>query len=85
MLKACVHAVDKLGISSGQVAYLSAPSTARFEYLTNQVLFGHSLHTAYGQASGTYRQLVLDFSKLLVSFLYPLSTLPMTNTKLIKD
>jgi hypothetical protein len=85
MLKHCVKNVAKGGKSFGKVRDLYAQSTAGPKYLTSQVFFRHSFYKFYKQAGSCYKQSDLRaFSQLSIN-LYPFSTIPMTNTNLIKD
>jgi hypothetical protein len=83
MLKAWYKYVHKLSTSYVQVWNLCAVSTVR---LADQ-LFGHGLyvadHTAYAQLGRLFTQPKTRFFNLLDPILCSVSTVPITNTKLI--
>jgi len=77
--------VDKLSTSLVQVSGLCALSTARcFVVSVRDYLYGLK-RTAYEHQTSHYAQPKMSIFNLLLSNFYPLSTMPITNTKLIKD
>jgi hypothetical protein len=85
MHKYCVKAVDWAGKNLGKVLVLCAQSTGLLKYLTSQAFFGHSLFAVYTQARSFFKQAFCQVFNLWLAGLCPVSTLPMTNTNLIKD
>jgi hypothetical protein len=82
MLKSVHKTMDKLGKSFVQVLDLCALSTGR---LFNGLRFGFLYrfnNTAPAQETTGFAQPVMPVFNLLVFYLYPFSTVPITNTKL---
>ncbi len=85
MLKTCVKAWEKVVQNAGKVFVFYTPSTVYLKYLTSQAFFKHNLLAAFKQTRPIYRHPKLPLFNLLINYLYPLYTTPMTNTSLIKD
>ncbi len=85
MLKACASIVEKSGKSLGKVWRLCASSTGGPKYLTSQVFFVPKFYKFFEQDMGTFEQPGSSIFNLLGTNLYPLSTLPIDTTKLIKE
>ncbi len=58
--------------------------TDAVKYLTSQVFFIHSFHTAFGQFNKRCKQAFWGKYNLLLSYLYTLSTPPTITTNLYK-
>jgi hypothetical protein len=79
----CVQALDKLSKSFVQVWSLCAVSTGRFLLSVFGTVLYHQDSPGYSHISGSFAQPKNSVFNLLCASLYPFSTGPITNTKLI--
>jgi hypothetical protein len=77
--------VYSLLIGLRQSSDLSATSTVRPKYLTNQVFLRRCLYTTSKQLGERFTHFKIGVFNQLNQILYPVSTVPTTNTNLIKD
>jgi hypothetical protein len=85
MLRALDKPVDKLSKSLVQVFGLCAVSTTGLTKPVRRQFLYIAGHTAYTPNLSGFAQSKPGIHHLLPALLYPLSTTPITNTKLIKD
>jgi hypothetical protein len=83
MLKLCVKPVRNLVKKYVKLRRFSPLSTKDLNYLTSQVIFMPSFYTPLAHTEAIFTQPKLALFKLLPVFLYPYSTPPINEAKLI--
>jgi hypothetical protein len=85
MLKGCAKAVDGSWKSLCKAGSLYPQSTALSKYLTSQVFFVRKLFPGFPHDLPIFEQSDSSDFNLLCRYFYPLSTLPIATTNLIKE
>jgi hypothetical protein len=85
MREACVKAVDRHGKTYGKDLAFYPLSTTPRKGLDGLLIFAHNLYAVYTPLSTISRQAFGSIFNLLACLLYTFSTLPISNTNLIKD
>jgi hypothetical protein len=85
MPKYCGYIANNLGESNAQLLDLCTVSTASVFIGSQTQHPSHQKHTGFAQILDSFTQAVVRIFNLLITALYPLSTMPITTTKLIKE
>ena len=85
MLKPCVKPVESLWKAFGQAHEFCTDSTAAWFWRFPDNDFYPASGTAFAQNRVSFAQAVLAKFNLLSNFLYPVSTMSMNTTNLIKE
>ena len=85
MLRACAKPVEPVSKTVEQVRALCTQSTAGFKIMAFEWAFSTLLHSGFAQKINSFTQPFLGNFNLLAEYFYPLSTLPINTTNLIKE